>query len=542
MSAIANLTSVSVASRPAETLDSEVSEGYMGPLIDLSSLKEAVHRRRRFWMATALLGTIIGAALHLVVPVKYAAVTDLYMVEPSSVNQAQAIANDVSLLETRDVADQAISDLHLHLNPVKFLASYKGTAVSDVILAIKLSASTRAEAVAYDAAVAQAFLAVRSGVYALQTQLVVNGLQGQIGSLNADIASLTGQINTLSDGQAGQQSAAQLAGLVSQRTGDASEISQLQSEVQQDQLAEKSVAQGSEVLDPAAVVKVSPAEVFATDGLSGLVAGLALGLGIVVVGEAISDRPRRRADVAAALGVPVALSVGTYRKCRWPRQWRLRRRLKTRQAPVEVLERRLHADLVATPGASLAVVAVEALEPAALSIAALGLTLADEGKRVALADMAEGHPLARLLGADDKPGPVRAVNYAGRSLSLVVAPDDPSRADHSALGDADVVIVMATITPDLGADYLRPWVNGAVVMVTAGHASAARLAATSQMLGQAGILTRSTILIGAGPEDETVGSVCPGLDLPERPAPVANSRWDAEGFGVLVGDRGRENS
>ena len=42
----------------------------------------------------------------------------------------------------------------------------------------------------------------------------------------------------------------------------------------------------------------------------GLIAGLVLGLGIVVIRALLSDRLYRRDDVARALGAPVKLSVG----------------------------------------------------------------------------------------------------------------------------------------------------------------------------------------------------------------------------------------
>jgi hypothetical protein len=202
------------------------------------------------------------------------------------------------------------------------------------------------------------------------------------------------------------------------------------------------------------------------------------------------------------------------------------------------LERKLRADLDAMPASSLAVVAVESLEVSALSVAAVALSLADEGKRVVLADMGEGRPLARLLGAPA--GPLSAVTYAGRSLFVVVAPEDPSQTDTAGLEDADVVLVLASITPALGAEYLTSWANGAVVMVTAGRASVARLNATSQMLSHAGLAVRSTVLVGAGVEDETMGSVPSDLSL-AGPADLGGLRWDGEGLSVVMTERRREN-
>jgi capsular polysaccharide biosynthesis protein len=64
------------------------------------------------------------------------------------------------------------------------------------------------------------------------------------------------------------------------------------------------------VLDTAYVVPVSAKKTAIKDGLSGLIAGLGLGITIVIIGELLSDRVRARSDVAAALGAPVELSVG----------------------------------------------------------------------------------------------------------------------------------------------------------------------------------------------------------------------------------------
>ena len=278
---------------PAEAVAVTATE-YFGPMVDLSVLKEAVRRRRRLWLGAALAGLVIGAAFHLVVPAKYSAVANLYMVEPASAQPASAMADDVSLLETRSVAQGALHALHLGTNPQAFVSTYMGTAVSNVILSVKLSAPTAADAVAYDNAVVRSFLAVRAQELDLQTKLVVAGLQNQEDALNTDMKALTDQIDSLLVAGTGTQSASQVTSLVNQRTTDSSQVDQLQSQEQQDLLAEQSVVQGTQVLDAAVAVKVSPAKVAVTDALTGLVGGLFLGLAIVVVGAVITDRPRRR--------------------------------------------------------------------------------------------------------------------------------------------------------------------------------------------------------------------------------------------------------
>ena len=71
------------------------------------------------------------------------------------------------------------------------------------------------------------------------------------------------------------------------------------------------------VLDAATPLAHSRLKPLVLDAAVGLVVGLVLGMGIVVVRALVSDRLRRRDDVAQALGAPVKLSVGAVRLNRW---------------------------------------------------------------------------------------------------------------------------------------------------------------------------------------------------------------------------------
>lgn len=505
MSALTDVGESGVTGYKTPVVGSDEPQEYTGPMIDLSVMKDAVRRRRNMWVGAALAGLVIGAVLHLFVPATYTAGTDLYMVEPSGDNQA--IGDDVSVLETRAVAQRAVAALRLDVDPERFLSTYSGLAVSDVILSIKLSATSPARAVAYDNAVANAFLAVRAQQLRLQTNTLVDGLKLQVTSVSLDASKLTKEINSLSTSKAGPTSADQLAALVTDRSGDASEISQLEWQEQQDVLAERATVQGSQVLDPAEATKVSVKRVTTMDGLSGLVGGLGLGLGIVIVGAIISDRPRRRADVAAALGVPVELSVGKYRPPRVLRRLRLRWRLPRRWAMLEMVERRLRRNLEEVPGSGLAVVAVGPNELAALGIARLAYSLASQDMRVVVVDLADGHPLAWLFGVKGKPGEPLSARFLDREFTLVIGPDDPAEMTGKRGDDGEAVLVLANLSPGFGAEHLTMWTSGAVVVVTAGEATATQMSATTQMLNQAGVAAISALLIGAGPEDESVGTV-----------------------------------
>ena len=134
-----------------------------------------------------------------------------------------------------------------------------------------------------------------------------------------------------------------------------------------------------------------------TDSIAGVIAGLGLGVGIVVVGAVLTDRLRRRDEIAIAVGAPVELSIGRYRRPRFFRKWRLDRRVRRPSRDMRMMERRIRAHLESAPGSALAVVPVECSEPAALAMASLALSLGREGRRVIVADLADGRPLQSLL-------------------------------------------------------------------------------------------------------------------------------------------------
>ncbi len=500
-------------------LSSDFTDDYLAPILSLGAIKDAARRRWRLLATAALLGMVFGASFHFVLPKKYAAVTDLYLVQPANVNPDTGMANDASLLQTSAVAGRAVSSLHLNESAATFLSSYTGKALSDVVLQIKFNAPTAVAAVSYDNAVANAFLAVRNAQFSSETNLVVSSLEGQVNNLTTEINHLTAQIDALSGPNTGRQEASQIAALVASRGSAYNEETQLQAQEQQSLLAANSVTQASHVLDPPAVVPNAPVKrVAATDGLSGLIAGLAVGLGVVVVGAAITDRPRRRADVAFALGAPVELSLGRYR----PSILMRRRLLKKPPPELQMIQRRLLAHLAESPGAGLATVEVEASEVAALGVGLLAFTLASEGKQVLVIDLATSRPMDALLGG--KRGRDRNVSVGAGCLTLVVGPADPAQLDQLEVREGmDAVLVLASADPAFGAEHIAPWADQAVVVVTAGKASATRITSTGQMLRHAGIATRSAILVDAGPEDESFGSA-PLVDN-EPPAAHTNGDW-----------------
>ncbi len=247
---------------------------------------------------------------------------------------------------------------------------------------------------------------------------------------------------------------------------------------------------------------------------------------IVIIRALVSDRLRRRDDIAHALGAPVKLSVGKVRLSRWrpgPRGLAAAQSAEIRQI-VGHLGRTLPTD---SPGvAALAVVPVDDPQIAALSLASLAVSCAQQGFQVALADLCNGSPAARLLGFTG-PG-TQMISADGAQLLVAVPhPDDvapvgplqqtsrKAEADGSlatACGSAEVLLTLATVGPSLGAEHLAGWARRAVAVVTAGGPSAVRVQAVGELIRLAGVELVSAVLVGADETDESLGVLAtPGL-------------------------------
>jgi capsular polysaccharide biosynthesis protein len=499
-------------------------DSILGPMIGLRALMATIRRNRRVWLITGLLGLIIGASLHLVIPHKYSAVTDLYLAQPGGADPVEAMANDLSLLRTEAVAQQAVTTGRLHMSPNALLSHYTGLSVSDEIMSIKFSGPSQVEAVSGARAVAQAFLALQARELRLQTDVLVSGLKFQSSSLNNAIGNLNNSIIKVSSTPPDEQTTNQLADLVNQRGADEAQVSQLQAQIQQALLNEQSADHVSHVLDPALLVPVSKVKVTLIDALSGLVVGLAVGLAAVIFSSLLSERVPDRSTVAATLGAPVELSLGRYRLPRVMRRSRLSRQLRKPSPAVRMIERRLRGHLESAPGSALAVVTVGTAEPAALAVGALALALSSEGHRVVVVDAADNRLLASILGLTSTPQTMETSELpavGGPPVKVLVVPEDPAQmAQKPPPDDADTLLVLATLDAAFGAEHLAPWVTDAVMILSPRGASLTRMGVSREMLREAGISLRSVILLGSDPQDDSSGSLSP-VDLRFTPVESA---------------------
>jgi hypothetical protein len=275
----------------------------------------------------------------------------------------------------------------------------------------------------------------------------------------------------------------------------------------------------------------------------GLIAGLLLSMGIIIVAALMSDRLRRRDDVAQALGSPVEVSAGTVRLSRW-RPGR-RGLAVTRRFDIRRIIAYLDNVLPPSPRgpASLAVVPVDDMGVPAVCLAALAVSCAQRGLRVVVADLCRGAPAARLLGVTG-PG-VRAVSVQGTQLTVTIperndvlpagplqrAPGRPRAAEPllNACASADLLLTLAPLDPSLGAEYLTGWARSAVTFVTCGRSSAVRIHAVGEMVRLAGMTLISGVLVGTDKTDESLGA--PVTPIAGADGVVAESwRTGAGGF------------
>ena len=497
-----------------------------GGFVNLGFIRAAIRRNLRFCLAAGLIGLIVGCGLYLKFPPATQASTSVFITNNPNQDAVSAMLTNVTLAESRPVAQAVIAKLGLHETPGSLQAASTASVVTNEVLQITANAPSSDEAIARAQALATAFLQFRAQMLERQQQQVQSALNAQANNAQQNLDAISKQITELSAQPETPDRQSKLSTLNASHAKAANSAAALQQTAEDNQVtAETTTAnmvQGSQVLNVATADHHSRLKGALEYVASALVAGLAIGVGIVVVRAIVSDRLRRRDDVADVLGVPVRLSVGELSS---------RRRLPGRPGQASAQRReaqRLIAYLRnAVPGdakspAALAIVAVDDAAEVAPALVALARSYAREGKNVVLADMSPDTPAARLLGVRE-PG-VHAVDSQDVHLTVAVgAPDDiapvgplrggsrpvqlaqPSQELVSASDAADYLLSLVVLDPALGGDYLTTWASDVVVTVTAGQSSATRILAVGDMVRLAEADSVSAVLIRADKGDETLG-------------------------------------
>lgn len=497
-----------------------------GAFANLGFIGAAVRRTTKFWLTWALIGMLVGLGLYVLYPVSYQATVLILIKNDPQQDPISAMETDQTMAHSRTVASRALHALGLSQSVSSFQAAYTTTFATNQVLSITVSAPTGPGAVQRANALANQFLAFRASLLRAQQTQELASLAQQVPTAQAHIESLRNQVSQL-QGQGGNDS--ELTGLQRQLKTAQDSLPTLEQTVTglsvETQNTTSSMIDGSQVLDAGALLKHSKIKSVLEYALSGLIGGLAIGLGIVIVRELISDRLRRRDDIAAALGGPIRLSVGPVEAGRLPGSPRARAARERDLLRIAVHLRDAVPKERRGP-AMLAVVAVDNAKSIAPAVTSMVDACTREGKQVVVADLTKGAAVARLFGADG-PGfrPVRIGNStvvtvvpdpdeiapggplrpsAGR-LGPVATVSPPSDALLTACRSADLLLTVAELDPALGGEYLATWATDAVVVITAGRTHASRAQAVGEMLRLAGLPVVSGVVVGADKTDESLG-------------------------------------
>jgi len=524
--------------RPAQEHAAEdgPADEVTGRMVNLGFIRAALRRNRRTWLAAGLIGLIVGCGLYVKFPPAYQASTSLIIANNPNQDAVSAMLTNVTLAESRPVAQAVVDKLGLNQTAASLQAASTASVVTNQILLISANAPTGPGAIALAQTLASQFLQFRAQLLAQQQQQVQSVLNGQVTKAQQNLDAINRQIATVSAEPDTPTRQGKLSVLETNRGKATTSLATLQQTATDNEAtAETTTAtmiQGSQVLNPATADHHSRIKGALEYVGSAAIAGLVIGVGIVVVRAIVSDRLRRRDDVADVLGAPVRLSVGNLGSRR-----RLGRAGGSRREAQRLVAYLRNAVPRGGPRpAALAVVAVDNAPAVAPPLVDLARSYAKVGKSVVLADMSPGAPAARLLGVKG-PG-VHAVTAGDARLTLAVGARDeiapvgplsrgrrpaqlaePNPELVAACASADLLLTLVVLDPALGGDYLATWASDVVVTVTAGQSSATRIQAVGDMVRLAGAESVSAVLIGADKGDETLGMTA------ARPAEPEGATW-----------------
>ncbi|MEU7391065.1 Wzz/FepE/Etk N-terminal domain-containing protein [Streptomyces tanashiensis] len=475
------------------------------PLLDLQVLVVAVRRRRRLWGSLALLGLLAGAALAILLPPPPTAVTKILVAhqEDQPNDPGTLIRTDVALLQTTRIAGNALRALKSSEEPVDFMKDYEGVGLTNNVLQITATGDSDAEAVARAQALADAFIADHVRRIREAANSDSKALVDQRDRLREELTQVNKAIGT-EEPQSGPKTSATMESLFARRAELTSRIVDFDQRATEARIGTPHLIAGTQIVDVPRPVRHSLPKTAATDAGIGLALGLALGLAVAAVGSVVADRPVLRREIAANLGASVIAELP--RRSTGP--WRRRR--------IRAARERLTA--------SLARSARESAEPLSL----LELGSAPSTSAIAL-------DLARALRAD---GPVAVVDgLPGAHLaSRRPKPGDPTvlgAERGAALASQERRIGVGSVAPGTAWTDLRHLGTRTVLVVRAGHGSAAWLHTVARQLAEQHIPVIGVVLIDPDPRDRTDGTLWDGhtalrgrSERPARPGVTGRRRTE----------------
>ncbi|MEW2077934.1 Wzz/FepE/Etk N-terminal domain-containing protein [Streptomyces sp. NPDC013433] len=455
------------------------------PLLDLQALVAAVRRRRRLWCSLALLGLLAGAAVAVLLPPPPSAVTKVLVAhqEDQPNDTGTLIRTDVALLGTTRIAGAALRSLGSQESPEDFMRDYRGTGLTNNLLQIDVTGDSEAEAVARAEALADAFVADHVRRIREAANAEAKSLLDQRDRMRKELAEVN---EAIGDGppETDPTASADLESLFARRAELTSRIADFDQRAAEARMGTPRLVAGTQIVDAPRAVRHSLPRIAATDAAIGLVLGLALGLAVAAVGAVVADRPVLRREIAAHLGASVIAELPRTRR-RPAGMWRRRRTRAARTRLTVSLARRVRGSA----------------EPVSL----LELGCARDASVIAL-------DVARALAAD---GPVTVVDglpgpqLAGRRPQ----PGDPAVVGGeraAAVPPQERRLGVGSVAPGTAWTDLQYLGTRTVLVVRAGHGSAAWLHTVARQLADQHIAVIGVVLIDPDPRDRTDGTLWDG--------------------------------
>lgn len=476
------------------------------PLFDLQALVVAVRRRRRLWCAMALLGLVAGGAMAVLLPPPPSAVTKVLVAhaEDQPNDTGTLIRTDVAVLGTTRIADRALQALKSREKPEDFMRDYRGTGLTNNLLQIDVTGDSDAEAVARAKALADAFIADHVRRMRETAQAESKALLDQRDRMRDELAQVNEEIGTRTP-ESEPTASATIETLFARRAELNSRIADFDQRAAEARTGTPKVVAGTQIVDAPRAVRHSLPRTAVTNAAIGLVLGLVVGLALAAVRTVVADRPVLRRDIAANLGASVIAELPR----RSGRLWQRRRTRATRE--------RLTAHLARTVRGSAEPVSLLELGCArSTSVIALDLAgaLAAEGPVVVI----DGLPGPQLAGRRQKPGAPTVVS--GERAAAVSRQDRP--------------IGVGSVAPGTAWTDLQYLGTQTVLVVRAGHGSAAWLHTVARQLADQRIPVIGVVLIDPDPRDRTDGTLWDGLHTALRGQSERSARQNGGGTSHAV--------
>ncbi|MFW6691137.1 Wzz/FepE/Etk N-terminal domain-containing protein [Streptomyces sp. MAR4 CNX-425] len=458
------------------------------PLLDLHALVVAVRRRRRLWCATALLGLLAGAAVTVLLPRPPTAATTVLVAhkQDQPTDPGTLIRTDVALLKTTRIAGAALTALGSPERPEDFMRDYRGAGVTNNLLRIEATGDSDAQAVARAAALADAFVADHVRRLREAADAEAEKLLDERDKMRSELDEVN---EAIGDEPAGSdpEASANLESLFARRAELTSRIDDFDQRAAEARIGTPQLVAGTQIVDAARVVEHSPLRSAAVNAGIGLVLGLVVGLAAAAVGSVVADRPVLRRDVAAHLGASVVAELPRTRR-RPAGRWERRRTRTARARAATTVARTVRGS--AEPVSLLELGCARSTAALARDVAR---ALAAEGPVV----IVDGLPGRRLAGGRHRPGDP-SVAGGGRPGTEPAQPPGQRR-----LG-------VGSVAPGTAWTDLRYLGGRSVLVVRAGHGSAAWLHTVARQLADLHIPVLGVVLIDPDPGDRTDGTLWDG--------------------------------